>query len=50
MTKQKRERMTTPNGIAKYSWLNKPDTKFDTYGVCKVSLLFDPDFSRIIEI
>ena len=29
----------SPKGIAKYAWLNEPDTKFDTPGVYKVSLI-----------
>jgi hypothetical protein len=43
MAKKKRVRLTSPKGIAKYPWLNKPDTKFDPSGVFRVSLLFDPE-------
>ena len=42
MAKKKRVRLTSPVGIAKYPWLNKPDTKFDPQGVFRVSLLLDP--------
>lgn len=37
----KNVRYTTNAGVAKYPWLNKPDTKFDSDGVYKVDLAFD---------
>jgi hypothetical protein len=43
MAKKKRVRLTTPVGVAKYPWLNKPDTKFDPQGVYRVQLALDPE-------
>jgi len=40
---KKRVRLTSPQGVAKYPWLNKADTKFDPNGVFRVSLLFNPE-------
>ena len=37
--KAKLARITTPKGIAKYPWLSRPDTQFNTDGVYKVNLL-----------
>ena len=37
--KAKLARITTPKGIAKYPWLSRPDTQFNTDGVFKVNLL-----------
>lgn len=38
----KRKKLVTPIGVARYPYLNKPDTKFDKQGVYRVELLFDP--------
>lgn len=35
----KQPRYTTPKGVAKYPWLNKPDTKFNPDGDFKVTLV-----------
>jgi len=37
--KAKLARHTSPKGIAKYAWLNRPDTQFVADGVYKVNLL-----------
>jgi hypothetical protein len=37
--KQKMLRITSPKGIARYPWLQKPDTQFNADGVYKVNLL-----------
>lgn len=37
--KPKLARITSPKGIAKYPWLSRPDTQFNTDGVFKVNLL-----------
>lgn len=42
MSKPKRQRLTTPKGIAKFPRLNTPDTKFNANGEYKVSLILDP--------
>ena len=36
-------KLTTPMGVAKYCWLNKPDTKFETPGDFKVNLVLDKE-------
>lgn len=41
MAKPKRERFSSPKGIAKYPRLQKPDTKFDSDGVFKLDLILD---------
>ena len=38
----------SPEGVAVYPWLNKPDTKFDPDGVFSVKLLFDKTASKEI--
>ncbi len=43
MAAQKRVRLTTPKGIAKFPWLNRPDTRFNSDGVYTVSLLLTPE-------
>lgn len=40
--KQNRVRLTTPKGVAKYPYLTSPDTKFDSAGIYRTSLLLDP--------
>lgn len=35
----KRRKMTTPEGVAKYAWLDKPSTKFNADGEYTVTLL-----------
>lgn len=37
--KKKNIRLTTPKGVAKYPWLNKPDTKFNDKGIYKINLI-----------
>lgn len=37
-TKKKYEQITSPEGIAQFPWLNKPDTKFNPDGDYKVTL------------
>lgn len=41
--KDRRIRITSPKGIAKYPRVNTPDTKFDSDGVYRIQLLLDPD-------
>jgi len=41
--KAKLPRITSPKGIAKYPWLSRPDTQFNTDGVYKVNLLIPAD-------
>ena len=41
--KKKAERFVSPKGIASYPYLTKPDTKFNTEGEYKVSLLVSGD-------
>ena len=36
-------RITTPAGVAKYPWLLKPDTKWNTEGEYKVTLVLDKE-------
>lgn len=43
MMSNKRTRITTPKGIAKFPWLTKPDTRFSSDGVYHVQLLLKPD-------
>ena len=38
----KNEKFTTPAGIARYPWLDTPDTKFDAAGEYKVTLVVTP--------
>lgn len=35
---EKRERFTSPAGVADYPWLNQPDTKFNAAGVYRVKV------------
>lgn len=42
----KKIRLTSPKGIAKYPWLTKPSTKFNTDGVYQVKLLVDPEEAK----
>lgn len=37
----KYQRLTSPKGIARFPWLNKPDTKFSDVGDYKVDLVMD---------
>lgn len=39
----KNPRFTTPKGVAKYPWLNKPDTKFNPDGDFKITLVIPVD-------
>jgi len=39
-------KLTTPMGVAKYCWLNKPDTKFNSEGEYKVTLVLDKEDSE----
>jgi len=41
-------RHTTPEGIASYPWLNKPDTKFDPDGVYKCNILIESDKAKSV--
>ena len=43
MRKKKHVTVTSPEGIARYPWLNEPDTKFDADGVYKVELVIPKD-------
>ncbi len=43
MAKKKRVRLTSPKGVAKYPWLNKPDVRFNADGVYTVTLLLSLD-------
>ncbi len=44
------EKITTPKGVAMYPWLNKPDTKWSTEGVYKLSLAVPNDDKECIEL
>lgn len=39
-------KLVSPKGIAKYPWLNKPDTKFDDLGAYKVDLIVPKDDAK----
>lgn len=45
--KKKFQRLTSPEGIAVYPRLNKPDTKFDANGVYSVDLDLDPSSKEV---
>ena len=40
-TKKKAETIISPQGVAAYAWVHKPDTKFDDEGKFKVDLVLD---------
>lgn len=42
----KKIRLTSPKGIAKYPWLTKPSTKFNSDGVYQVKLVVDPEEAK----
>lgn len=44
--KKKRERFMTPKGVAKFPWLQRPDTKFKAEGEYSVELLMDRDAAQ----
>lgn len=43
INKNKRVRLTTPAGVAKYPYLSNPDTQFNAQGEFKTTLLLDPN-------
>lgn len=53
INKNKKVRLTTPIGTAKFPWLTTPDTKWDPEGKYKVTLLLDPqehsDFLELLD-
>lgn len=49
MSNRKRVRLTTPKGIAKFPYLNKPDTKFNKDGEYRVQLILDPNDEQVQE-
>lgn len=48
--KQKRIRLVTPAGIARFPYLTQPDTKFNSDGEYKVNLLLDPSEPDVQEL
>jgi hypothetical protein len=44
--KKKKLMLTTPTGRAKYPWLNKPNTKFDSNGLYCVTLVLDYETAK----
>lgn len=49
MAKQKKIRIVTPQGIAKFPYLNSPDTKFNADGEYRVGILLDPSDEDVQE-
>ena len=49
MANKKRVRLTTPKGVAKFPYLNRPDTKFNADGEYRVQLLLDPNDEQVQE-
>lgn len=47
--RNKRTRITTPKGIAKFPWLTNPDTRFSPEGVYHVQLLLKPEDEGVQE-
>jgi hypothetical protein len=44
--KKKLEKFTSPEGVAGFPWLNKPDTKFKPEGEYKTTLVMDEDEAK----